>query len=657
MALPSSGQKLTYPKYFVLVVASSLVVRSILSSLMAGIGGLENPLFFTAQDLFADSIKSGLAIRAVTARLLDDPRVHAWPALFQSYLFQNPYLRNHISIYHSAPLGMLGLIVFALIMAATSPTVLLVMLLAAFCTGAVVVGRHLEAATSGDRLYGALLLIVAYPALFMLDRGNFHSGFTSLCIIFYAVSAVTGRWRPAGILALAIAINLRPNTATLLLVELADRSDLRATIRSVLAASATVVAIALASYVLAASIDPSYSLPAFLHGLALYNTAFIGGGEGMPWNASLLALSRLLGNFGAVPSAAMSFDQRVVTGIMGAACLAAVALAVARRIGKVEAVFLGATLSVLSTPIFAEYHLLIFAAPLLLAAAGLGVPDRRTIVAQCGPILILIVLCQTLEAWPSAALAAIVAALAFAAPLMASRVALPGIDSRSHVIVFASLFALCAVGGANTLGIAIPAVLFTASLYVLVKAAVGLPRALQEEQGSPRGHEPQDSLAVAPRKATGDMMPISPRSGAIARQFVRFAVVGTAGFAVTTSTIYVTRGLLGPALAAIPAFLVAVTTSWALNRTWTFRYSSEAPLVLQWARYVLWTAPTGITNITVYETLIFLVPFARAHPVVATGAAAISGMLVSFTVMRLIVFKHPSGTPDRHAAACQREPA
>jgi hypothetical protein len=503
MALPSSGQKLTYPKYFVLVVASSVVVRSILSSLMAGIGGLENPLFFTAQDLFADSIKSGLAIRAVTARLLDDPRVHSWPALFQSYLFQNPYLQHHISIYHSTPLGMLLLIAYAEIISATSPTALLVMLVATFCSCAIVLGRHVEATTSGDRLYGALLLIVCYPALFMLDRGNFQSGFTSLCIIFYAVSAVTGRWRRAGIVALAFAINFRPNTATLLLVELADRSDLKSTICSVLAASATVVAIALASYLIAASVDPSYSLPAFLHGLSLYNTAFIGGGEGMPWNASLLALSRLLGQFGAVPSAAMSFDQRAITGIMGIACLAAVALAVARRIGKVEAVFLGATLSVLSTPIFAEYHLLICAAPLLLAAAGLGVPDRRMIVAQCGPLVILIVLCQTLEAWPSAALAAIVAALAFSAPLIAAGGAPPGIDSRSHVIVFASLFALCAVGGANTLGIAIPAVLFTASLYVLVKAAVGLPRAVQEEQGSPRGHEPQDSLAVAPRKATG----------------------------------------------------------------------------------------------------------------------------------------------------------
>ncbi|MGK3816852.1 hypothetical protein, partial [Enterococcus faecium] len=91
------------------------------------------------------------------------------------------------------------------------------------------------------------------------------------------------------------------NTATLLLVELTDRSDLKSTIRSVLAASATVVAIALASYSIAASVDPSYSLPAFLHGLSLYNTAFIGGGEGMPWNASLLALSRLLVQFGTVP--------------------------------------------------------------------------------------------------------------------------------------------------------------------------------------------------------------------------------------------------------------------------------------------------------------------------------------------------------------------
>ncbi|MFH1279714.1 MAG: GtrA family protein [Candidatus Eisenbacteria bacterium] len=63
-----------------------------------------------------------------------------------------------------------------------------------------------------------------------------------------------------------------------------------------------------------------------------------------------------------------------------------------------------------------------------------------------------------------------------------------------------------------------------------------------------------------------------------ARQFVKFCIVGLTGLAVDTAVFALFTEAIGldPRLAAIPAFAVAVTWTYAMNRHWTFRAAGRA---------------------------------------------------------------------------------
>ena len=59
-------------------------------------------------------------------------------------------------------------------------------------------------------------------------------------------------------------------------------------------------------------------------------------------------------------------------------------------------------------------------------------------------------------------------------------------------------------------------------------------------------------------------------SPAWAVDFFRFGIVGAAGFVVNTAAVYALRGLIGLYAAGVLAWALAATTTWWLNRSWTF---------------------------------------------------------------------------------------
>lgn len=132
--------------------------------------------------------------------------------------------------------------------------------------------------------------------------------------------------------------------------------------------------------------------------------------------------------------------------------------------------------------------------------------------------------------------------------------------------------------------------------------------------------------------------------GGLARllgQGLRFGVVGTIGFAVDTATVYAAHFAAGLDLysAGALAYLVAATTTWALNRTWTFADAPRARPARQWALFVTVQALGFALNRGTYAALVTLLPVAQAHPVIAVAAGSIAGMGVNFLTARLIVFR------------------
>lgn len=123
-------------------------------------------------------------------------------------------------------------------------------------------------------------------------------------------------------------------------------------------------------------------------------------------------------------------------------------------------------------------------------------------------------------------------------------------------------------------------------------------------------------------------------------EFLRFGVVGTIGFVVDTAVLYAGLALgLGLYGGRAVSYLVAATTTWALNRLWTFRGRGEGPAHQQWALFLLVNLVGFAMNYGTYAALIILVPLVAAHPVLGVAAGAIAGMFGNFVLSRQLVFR------------------
>lgn len=128
--------------------------------------------------------------------------------------------------------------------------------------------------------------------------------------------------------------------------------------------------------------------------------------------------------------------------------------------------------------------------------------------------------------------------------------------------------------------------------------------------------------------------------GRLSLQFGKFAVVGVIGFVVDTAVVYALLALGAEFFAArVPSFLAAATTTWALNRCFTFRSAARGPLLREWATFLATNAVGGLVN---YATSVGLEAgwdLASAHPVLAVAAGSIAGMFLNFAAAKRLVFK------------------
>jgi putative flippase GtrA len=138
-----------------------------------------------------------------------------------------------------------------------------------------------------------------------------------------------------------------------------------------------------------------------------------------------------------------------------------------------------------------------------------------------------------------------------------------------------------------------------------------------------------------------------PKLRRLILEFLRFGVVGLAGFVVDTVVLY--AGLatgLNPYVARVPSYLCAATTTFALNRAWTFRHrQGGAAPHRQWAAFVVVNLVGFALNYGTYAALLTTVPVVAAHPVIGVFAGALAGMGSNFFLSRGLVFRpQASGT-------------
>jgi putative flippase GtrA len=121
---------------------------------------------------------------------------------------------------------------------------------------------------------------------------------------------------------------------------------------------------------------------------------------------------------------------------------------------------------------------------------------------------------------------------------------------------------------------------------------------------------------------------------------VRFGLVGAAGFVVDASVVQALA--IGAGfdlyLSRVVSYLMAATTTWWLNRLFTFR-SKSIDLISQWLRFLAFNLSGGAINYAVYALLISMFVVAEQNPVAAVAAGSLAGMLVNYIVSRVFVFR------------------
>jgi putative flippase GtrA len=127
-------------------------------------------------------------------------------------------------------------------------------------------------------------------------------------------------------------------------------------------------------------------------------------------------------------------------------------------------------------------------------------------------------------------------------------------------------------------------------------------------------------------------------------QFLRFGVVGTVGFVVDTAVLYAGLALgLGLYSGRALSYVAAATTTWALNRAWTFRGRGDGPVARQWALFLAVNLIGFACNYGTYAALVAGVPAVAAYPVIGVAAGSLAGMVGNFLLSRRYVFVDGKG--------------
>jgi putative flippase GtrA len=125
----------------------------------------------------------------------------------------------------------------------------------------------------------------------------------------------------------------------------------------------------------------------------------------------------------------------------------------------------------------------------------------------------------------------------------------------------------------------------------------------------------------------------------IITQFLRFGVVGVAGFLMDSAVLLGMLALgAGPYAGRVASYLAAASLTFALNRAWTFRSAARAPVAQQWGRFVALNLLGFIANYGTYAAALAASPLVAAHPVLGVAAGSIAGMFINFIVSRRFVF-------------------
>lgn len=128
-----------------------------------------------------------------------------------------------------------------------------------------------------------------------------------------------------------------------------------------------------------------------------------------------------------------------------------------------------------------------------------------------------------------------------------------------------------------------------------------------------------------------------------AREFVKFCIVGSGGFVIdaTILTLLVKVWFWQAPAARVLSFVLALTFTWAFNRSTTFR-SHRPASVHEWLRYAGLMCVGAAINYSVFLGVYTFADSLRQYPWAAVGAGSAAAMLVNYFSMRALFTSPPT---------------
>ena len=127
-----------------------------------------------------------------------------------------------------------------------------------------------------------------------------------------------------------------------------------------------------------------------------------------------------------------------------------------------------------------------------------------------------------------------------------------------------------------------------------------------------------------------------------AAQFLRFGIVGGIGFLVDAGLLWLLlKAGFGYYGGRLVSFLAAATTTWILNRSFTFRResSSASHPAGEWLAYLGLMVIGGVVNYGTYAAAIELSDLVRRFPTLGVALGSIAGMLINFWTAKTMIFE------------------
>lgn len=124
-------------------------------------------------------------------------------------------------------------------------------------------------------------------------------------------------------------------------------------------------------------------------------------------------------------------------------------------------------------------------------------------------------------------------------------------------------------------------------------------------------------------------------------RFLRFCCVGGAGFCVDalTLTVLVHGAGIGPIPARLLSAVVAILTTFELNRRWAFRGAGARGYGAALAAYAAMQSLGLVCNVAVYTGCYLLLPPPLGAPLVCLVAASAAALLLNYAGASRVVFR------------------